>query len=297
MDAKVSIAVVTYNQADLLGECLASIAAQTYPHIEVVVADDASTDNTRHVVDAFQDHFGPRLTAIFGAENEGITANCNRAHAACSGEYVAWIGGDDIMLPTKIEKQVSFMTKNPDCAISYHNLDVFLSDTGETLRLMNDSHKYEGGAEVVVRRGTFNGASSTMVRRSAVPSWGFDSRIPIASDWLYWIETLACGGRICYIDEVLGRYRRHERNATGGSSAQQMRNLEDHIVTAAIVMAKYPQYGSEARARLAELLRLARTLTGTRYSEYLRLSLGVKFSPKTLAALAVHVASLRRCRP
>ena len=67
-----------------------------------------------------------------------MTGNSNRAFFACRGEYIAWMGGDDLMLPGKLEAQFEFMTSDTKCVLSYHNLDVFDSDTASTICQFND---------------------------------------------------------------------------------------------------------------------------------------------------------------
>jgi hypothetical protein len=57
--------------------------------------------------------------------NSGIIKNHNVAHFACKGECIAWIGGDDLMMPGKIKKQVEFLEVNPNCTLFYHILEVF----------------------------------------------------------------------------------------------------------------------------------------------------------------------------
>src|SRR6185369_36297 len=122
----------------------------------------------------------------------------------------------------------------------YHDLDVFDSATGETLRYFNSGNgsqvPYEGGVETVVRYGTFMGACSTMILRDRCPRDGFDHRIAIGSDWRYYIETLVRVGELKYISQVLGRYRRHNNNIT---SLHHDRYF-DQLLTLAIVENKYP---------------------------------------------------------
>ena len=80
-------------------------------------------------------------------------------------------------------------------------------------------------------------AVGIMVKRSAIPSWGFDQRIPVASDWLLWIEICALAdGRVLYEPAALSRYRRHASNVTDtvGSDAT------DQLITLALVEARYP---------------------------------------------------------
>jgi glycosyltransferase involved in cell wall biosynthesis len=210
----VSIAIITYNQKEYLKECIESVLEQDYENIEIVVADDCSTDGTQEMLKGYEEKYPNKFVLKLSDRNQGITKNSNLAHFACKGKYIAWMGGDDLMLPGKIRRQVEYMENNPECTICYHNLDVFQSDTNETLYYFNENNKYEGDVRVVIKYGTFNGGCSNMVRADKVPKNGFNETLPIASDWLFWCECLLNGGTINYIDEVLGRYRRHQKNIT-----------------------------------------------------------------------------------
>lgn len=247
MDNKplVSIAIITYNQKDYLQECIESCLAQDYPNLEIVVADDCSTDGTQDMLREYQEKYPNKFVLRLSKKNQGITLNSNAAHFACSGKYIAWMGGDDLMLPEKISKQVAFMEANPNCTICYHNLDVFDSDTDATLYYFNRRKKINGDIRTSIRLSTFNGACSNLVRADKTPKLGFDKSIPVASDWLYWVETLGNGGTINYIDEVLGRYRRHVNNVTRLQSSMTQNEL-DHLVSCQIIMARFPQYFSDA---------------------------------------------------
>lgn len=259
----VSVAILSYNQRDYLRECIDSILAQDYPDIEIVVADDGSTDGTAAMVEDLAARHPGRFVLELSPVQRGITANANAAHFACTGDYIAWMGGDDLMLPGKIRRQVEVMESNPDCALCYHDLDTFLSGTGERLYLFSERNKpRQGGVRAAIRYGTFNGGCATMVRRSATPERGHDSRIERASDWLYWVETVAPDGRIIYIDEILGRYRRHARNIT--DSPEFARSLiEDHILSAIIILKAMPQFAPEAFHSLARnLVSLGRRTRG-----------------------------------
>lgn len=240
-----SIAIITYNQKEFLRECIQSCLAQDYPNIEIVVADDCSTDGTQDMLHDFEAQYPGKFILRIAHKNLGVTANSNAAHFACSGKYIAWMGGDDLMLPGKISKQVSFMEKNPNCSICYHNLDVFDSLTNQTINFFNEKLKYNGDIRTAIRYGTFNGGCSNLVRMDKTPKNGFNAAIPIASDWLYWVETLGNGGTINYIDEVLGRYRRHSKNVTRNESHITQNQL-DHLLTCQIIIAKYPLYFSYA---------------------------------------------------
>lgn len=242
----VSIAIITYNQKEFLKECIESCLAQDYPNLEIVVADDGSTDGTHELLNDYDMQYPGKFILRLSKENQGITKNSNAAHFACKGKYVAWIGGDDLMLPGKISKQVEFMEKNPDCMICYHDLDVFDSETGRNLYSFSEKNKpREGTISVIIKYGVFNGACSTMVRSSSVPSEGYNELLPVASDWCYWIDTLAKGGEIRFLPEILARYRRHPKNVTAIKDRIGQNSL-DHLNTCNYILAKYPEYTREA---------------------------------------------------
>lgn len=237
----VSIAIITYNQKDYLRECIESCLAQDYPNFEIVVADDCSTDGTKDLLREYDAKYPGKFVLRLAEKNQGITPNSNAAHFACTGQYIAWMGGDDLMLPGKLSKQVAFMEANPECTICYHNLDVFDSDSNKTLYYFNETLKLNGDVRTAIRFCTFNGACSNLVRAEKTPKHGFDSSLQVASDWLYWVETLGNGGTINYIDEVLGRYRRHANNITRRKDFVTQNEL-DYLVSCQIIVVKFPQY-------------------------------------------------------
>lgn len=291
----VSVAIITYNQKEFLVECIESVLAQDYDNLEIVIADDGSTDGTQEILKEYEKKYPGKFILRLAEKNEGITKNSNRAYFSCSGKYIAWMGGDDLMSPGKIRKQVEFMEANPDCSICYHNLEVFDSNTKKTLYFFNDKkfNTHEGDITVSIKYGTFNGACSTMTRADKTPKEGYNETLPVASDWLFWIETLANGGKICYIDEVLGKYRRHNKNVTASSSALSQNEI-DHLNTCNILLKKYPQYFNEimfAYSRLFYTLRYK-----LNYSKALLISLGFRFSVKVFIKLILYFLTIGRVK-
>ena len=238
--------VVTYNQKNFIGECLDSILAQDYENIEIVVADDFSTDGTREILQEYKNKYPNKFVLKFADKNQGITKNSNLALFACSGKYICPFAGDDVFLPGKISKQVKYMEKNPQCTISYHNVEVFDSDTNKTMFYYNDRQKIikSGTIKESIKHGVFNSGLSNMIRKDLIPKIGYDERVPVASDWLFYVDVLANGGTIDYIDEILGRYRRHTNNITKQTDFISQSEL-DHLVSCQIIIAKYPQYIKE----------------------------------------------------
>lgn len=248
----VSVAIVTYNHRDFVRECLDSILAQDHRPLEIVVADDASTDGTQDILRDYEARHPGLFVLRLATRNAGITANCNAAHFSCTGKYIAWIGGDDVMLPGKISAQVEDMEAHPECALSYHDLEVFDSASGRILgSYPHPRDRRQGGQAVAARHGAFNGACATMVRRVRTPVHGYDARVRIASDWLYWVQCLDDGGTIRYLPRTLGRYRRHGNNVT---DLRRKACLEDHLISCALLLTEHPELHDDLKFRMSRLL-------------------------------------------
>lgn len=288
----VSVAVVTYNQREYLHECLESVLKQDYRNFEIIVADDGSTDGTAEMLEQYASSGRGRFVIKMSSVNRGITNNQNLAQSACSGKYIAWMAGDDLMLPGKLSRQVQYLEENPEHSICYHDLEVFDSVTGRIIKRHSDVDKpREGDVRTSVRYGCFNGAVSNMVRAECQPFPAFDTRIPIASDWLYWVECLWTGGKIGYINEVLGRHRRHGSNVTSSSiRSPSLREVQDHLMSCEIIISRRPKLRREVNARRAYLMQSLRWLNdGVEYNGYLRSSLSYRFKWKVVFGLMANI--------
>lgn len=241
----VSVLVPTYNHSKFVVESLDSIFAQDYPNLEVIVSDDASSDGAQEILRNYAQSGSAQLQLILAAERGGVSVNCNRAWAKCSGKYVALMSGDDLMVPGKIRKQVELMEADPNCALCYHELDVFNSDDRRTLYYWNqtkDHRPREDDIGALITYGTFVGACSSMVRKAACATIGFDETIPVASDWLFLIEAGAAGGSLRFLPEVLGRHRRHGDNVTKTNLG-----LDEQFRTLAIVEERHPHLSKHVK--------------------------------------------------
>ncbi len=247
----VSILIITYNQQDLVEQTLLSALEQDYDNLEVIVSDDNSTDSTQKIIQAIADKYPNRLIPILNQSRAGITGNTNRALFEAKGELIAFQGGDDLLCPGKIAMQVDFMQTHPKVTLSYHDVDVFDSSTGNSLYYWSQRYgKMNGDVKSVIRYGTYMCATSVMVCRKCIPSGGFDERIHFASDWLMWVHVLAqCDGKVGYMDNILARYRRHPKNVTQNWDWK----FEDQNLTLALIESQFPDYVNLVRQRRSEL--------------------------------------------
>lgn len=217
MFPKVSVMLVTYNHRKFIRESIESVLIQEYPNMEIVVADDASTDGNQEIIREYADQYPDLFKVILAEKNEGVTANCNRAFFACTGKYIAFFSGDDIMMPGKIKKQVEVLEKDETLSMCSVAMEDFNSKTNQTINIWKappNSARKDGTytIEDILKIGRLE-YGSIMARRSMCPAKGYDPRLPIAADFLFFLET-SINGRIKALDEILYRHRFHGNNAT-----------------------------------------------------------------------------------
>jgi glycosyltransferase involved in cell wall biosynthesis len=107
----VSICIPTFNSGATLGETLASVIGQSYTRLEILVVDNASTDNTIEVASRFDD---PRIHICRNSENIGAEGNFNRCIELASGTYTAIFHADDLYTAQMVAEQVSFLERHPE---------------------------------------------------------------------------------------------------------------------------------------------------------------------------------------
>lgn len=110
---KVSVLMSVYNDARYVGETVESILRQTFTDFEFIIINDGSTDGTKEVIESFRD---PRIILV-NRENKGLTKSLNEGIKLSRGQYIARQDADDISLPHRLEKQVTYMDDNPEVAV------------------------------------------------------------------------------------------------------------------------------------------------------------------------------------
>jgi len=246
---KVSVVVPIYNQAPFIRETVESVLDQDYTNVELVLSDDGSSDGTTDILREYAARDSERVKIVASERNTGIAGAFNRALQARTGEYVAWLGGDDVMLPGKLSRQVSILQARRDVIGCCHDAEVFDSASGRSYGRFTEVYNgrrgvRDGGVELLLDPSYMMLPSTMMMRSSAVGDLRFDQRIRVSNDWLFDIE-LFRRGPIVGLDDVLARYRRHRHNAT----SQVSDTLEDALVVLALADARYPDLHRLIRTR------------------------------------------------
>jgi glycosyltransferase involved in cell wall biosynthesis len=190
----VSVVMPTYNRASLLDRAIRSALNQTYNNLEIIVVDDASSDETPDVVKAFQDQ---RVRYIRHETNRGGSAARNTGIRNATGEFIAFLDDDDEWEPEKTVQQLEAMGR----------YDVVLCTSNESGR---GTSKFDSKTTVNLddlRRGDFTaGGTGVLMARSAVlKETLFDEILPKYQDWDLFIR-LAQKCEIGYLNMRLVRY-------------------------------------------------------------------------------------------
>jgi glycosyltransferase involved in cell wall biosynthesis len=230
----VSVLVVTYNQENYVRQALDGVLMQqTDFAFEVVVADDCSQDSTLDILREYQARH-PEIRLLPGERNVGVTRNYKRAFAACRGEYVAILEGDDFWIsPRKLELLYTFLRRHPECPLCFHRV-IWLEEGSEKTAI---DPKLPAGAQSglltasQLARGNFiRNASACMYRHKAVAGlepgfWNLELR-----HWLLNL-VLAQQGPIGYVPEILSVYRAHpggvwSRRTAAEQSAEILKRID-----------------------------------------------------------------------
>jgi glycosyltransferase involved in cell wall biosynthesis len=210
MTPLVSFIVPTYNAAHYLPGAIDSALAQTYPHLEVIVIDDGSTDDTRALLAArYADD--PRVRVLY-QRNQGPAAARNYGLRAARGDYVHLLDSDEILLPDKVARSLALFDAHPDAAAVY-GPGIAVAPDGLTVLDYPSPPLPSGDVFCAWLCGPLSGGTgsvtgSFMLRRAAVLEvGGFDERFWGAEDWDLWLR-LADRYHFVALDEALVIYRR-----------------------------------------------------------------------------------------
>jgi glycosyltransferase involved in cell wall biosynthesis len=225
----VSIIITSYNYERYVRETIDSALAQTYPHTEVIVVDDGSTDGSRDVIAAY----GEAVRPIFKA-NGGQTSSANAGFAASRGELVMFLDSDDVLLPDTIARVVAAF--RPGVSKVQFRLTVVDAEgrpTGDHLpplayRLPN------GNEQATVLKGQCYPSPPTSgnvyTRQVLVRLMPIPTDVWVTSIDTYQLNLAALFGTIASLDEPGGLYRVHGENLwAGGLKAFDGDQLERYV--------------------------------------------------------------------
>ncbi|WP_442869562.1 glycosyltransferase family 2 protein [Bradyrhizobium sp. CCBAU 11386] len=213
----VTIGIPTFNRAHWLKDCVLSALAQTYQRYEVIVSDNASTDETAGLLRQFSD---PRLRVVTHERNLGPIPNWNVCVTEAKGEYIVIIPDDDRAAPWLLDRCVSLVRTDSSLAVIIGIGDVYLVADRRTMPAASSRKLATGiweGIDILEEylRGRISAHVCTIMFRTerlrASGGWPLDW--PFAGDLATWIPILL-SGRVGLLNESCGVYCNHAETQT-----------------------------------------------------------------------------------
>ena len=204
----VSVIIPTYNRAQLACRAIRSVLSQTYGDFEVLLVDDASTDDTEAMVKALGD---ARIRYLRQHENQDVSAARNRGMREANGQFIAFLDSDDEWLPTKLEQQLEVMGKAPPTVGVVYTGAIRRHDDGSE-RIWLPASRGDVLEDLLLLNITDSGSASVLMRRNVMRVVGFfDEEIPAMEDYDYWIR-VARFYDFDFVEQPLVRYYEVQRD-------------------------------------------------------------------------------------
>lgn len=205
---RVSVVIPTYNRGRFIKNAIMSVLAQTYKDYEIIVVDDGSTDDTWKIVKKF----GDKVRYIY-QKNRGPSAARNTGIKHANGKYIAFLDSDDRFLPKKLEKQMNFIKKNPNCRYLYtwyYNVNSKGKRTKLRKSMVFKKREYLQYA-LYIRKFMIR-TSTLLVEKKVFEKTGlFNEKYWFSQDWDMWLRIAAYHRGYC-IKEPLSEYWHHGNN-------------------------------------------------------------------------------------
>jgi glycosyltransferase involved in cell wall biosynthesis len=197
----VSVIMPAYNAEKYIAEAMHSILNQTYTNIELIVFDDGSSDQTRHVINQLHDD---RIIKVLSDQNRGVVYARNAMIDLAKGKYIALMDADDISDPSRLEKQVNSLEAGECdlCGSAHWSLN-------EDLKVRKKSKDKFSDADLRALLAVYCSlCNSTVTARAEMfKRFKYDTSILTSEDYYLWVQMAAAGYRFKNLKERLVTYR------------------------------------------------------------------------------------------
>jgi glycosyltransferase involved in cell wall biosynthesis len=231
---KVSVIIPTYNRAAYIADAIRSVQSQDHPDVEIIVADDGSTDDTPAIVAGFGD-----AVLYLPLAHSGLpAATRNRGLTKATGDFVAFLDSDDLFLPHKLKVQLPVLLANPEAGLVYSDGYYFRDDPAHpTGHLLGGMPTPSGDVLPELLRGNFLlSPAMLLTRRSCLEEVGpfdEDPKLRVSEDYELWLR-VAARFPVVYAPGEVAAVRRHEGSISRdvaplrGCALLALSKLEDH---------------------------------------------------------------------
>lgn len=257
----VSVVIPTHNRADLLQRAVCSVLGQTFGDLELIVVDDASTDNTERIMRSFE-RTDRRVRYLKHAVNRRQSAARNTGIDATSGAFIAFLDDDDEWLPTKLENQLALFSasKVQNLGLVYCGAILIDAVSGAEMGRLPARKRGDVLGDLLDQNCISGGGSTPMVKKEVFERCGlFDPAHDLVrgtcEDWEMWLRISSCYA-VDFVDGFLARYslRSGASLLTKDLSWADKAHAHQYILHKySDLLPRYPRAGSNALNRAGRL--------------------------------------------
>jgi len=284
---EISVIIPTYNRAELLKKAISSVLNQTFEDLELIIVDEASTDNTSEVVKDFMEGDN-RIKYLRYKTNSGKPSIArNRGIAAAEGEYLAFLDSDDEWLPKKLEMQIK-MAKNFDLDVVGCNY-FLVDENGETIGKVTFPEWIRKNLLKGLMEGAFYpNLSGLLIKKHALKEW-FDGNLTWGEDLELVIRLIKNNAKFDFVKNACFRYTIHTNRISNRLDwIKKARDYEYIALKHREFLEKYPKEYSELLRWIARAYCYSGMIKKGR--EYYRES--IKFNSANYKSFMGYIASL-----
>lgn len=231
----VSTVIPVHNRAEMLREACASVIAQTYRPLEIIIVDDGSTDDTARVANDLA-QMNPDVIRVIHQTNSGPGLAREAGRQCARGNFIQYLDSDDLLLPRKFELQVAGLNAHPECGVSYGKTR-FYTRGGEITHLA-----WKRTGEVILKmfpsflQSRWWGTSTPLYRRSVIDSAGPWTTLCNEEDWEYDCRIATQDIYLHYVRDFVSEETEHNepRLSRGGNRLQS--KLKDRATAHALIL-------------------------------------------------------------
>jgi len=201
----VSVIMPVFNSEAFLAASINSVLSQTYAHFEFIILNDKSTDNSKQIIEQFA-ATDSRIVFVDKQQNVGPANLRNEGFSLAKGEFIALLDSDDIALPERFEKQVSYLQNHPEVGVCGTGFTFF----GAQDKVIRHSEQHDA-IKVSFLHSCNIGNPTVMLRRSVLKDFKFDNEYVPVEDYDLWSRLLT-QTKFHNLPESLLNYRQHDCN-------------------------------------------------------------------------------------
>lgn len=198
-----------FNAGEFVQDSVNSVLNQTYQNWELIVIDDGSVDNTKHVVCSFKD---PRIR-YFKQENEGVSSARNKGLSLMNGSYFCFLDADDLLTPNSLSSRLAVFQGSPSLAFVGGGQVQMDKELKRILKVQLPSYKgYPKRGLITLQEGCFINCGTWLVKRDKEVKYHFFDNWTHSEDLAFFLS-IAEEGELTYTNEIVQIYRRYQGTA------------------------------------------------------------------------------------